>query len=150
MRDCVVEADHRRPQSLCRNQHRIVASTERVGTRIVALFRPFDACGGSAFPSGQARHVVDHGNAHSGRLKLPNPIDYRVGRYLRIPSDQPAYRAGRSHEDFLCNLPLERDELKQHIARAWSAVAADVVLPIDAMRDLVRTKYAADEWNLRR
>jgi lipoate---protein ligase len=38
------------------------------------------------------------------------PID-RIGRYLTVPHRQPAYRRGRCHREFLCNLDLPRQAL---------------------------------------
>ena len=40
-------------------------------------------------------------------------------RYLQPPTRQPAYRAGRTHRDFLGTVPFSAPELQQRIAKAW-------------------------------
>jgi lipoate-protein ligase A len=73
-----------------------------------------------------------------------------VGRYLRAPPRQPEYRAGRSHEDFLRNLPLSRQELKARLRTAWQADARQDGWPEDRVRELVRDKYGSNAWVRRR
>ena len=48
----------------------------------------------------------------------------RIGRYLALPSRQPVYRAGRTHEEFLMNLNLPRTILHGLICSAWSPSSA--------------------------
>lgn len=43
-----------------------------------------------------------------------------IERALREPSRMPAWRAGRAHMEFVCNLPLTVDQARSRIARAWS------------------------------
>ena len=50
------------------------------------------------------------------------PIE-RIARYLKMPRRQPEYRAGRSHEDFLVNLPLARHELANAIRNTFSTAS---------------------------
>lgn len=45
----------------------------------------------------------------------------RVARYLKSPSREPDYRAGRSHLEFVANLRRSREELVQCLSRAWNA-----------------------------
>jgi lipoate-protein ligase A len=40
----------------------------------------------------------------------------RIERYLSVPSRQPAYRAGRTHSEFLSNLGMARKILVEEIA----------------------------------
>lgn len=44
----------------------------------------------------------------------------RIARYLQTPARQPAYREGRTHEEFLMNIPLRRRILIDSIRSAWS------------------------------
>lgn len=51
----------------------------------------------------------------------------RAERLLRPPQRQPAYRAGRTHRDFLGNLPLTPAEIRTRVHAAWvrpSVIAA--------------------------
>jgi lipoate-protein ligase A len=76
------------------------------------------------------------------------PIE-RIARYLALPDRQPAYRGGRSHQDFLSNLPLARRILLDAIRAAWSSgsplspppAGALVLLP-----DLVSEKFGNRSW----
>lgn len=43
-------------------------------------------------------------------------------RYLAEPARQPAYRARRSHADFLANLPRSTGELRATVAEMWDAL----------------------------
>ena len=72
-----------------------------------------------------------------------------VARYTAPPRRQPAYRAGRSHDNFLTNLGLPRDRLLAAIRSAWldpSRAPVEVPLPDDRVRDLVASKFADPAW----
>ena len=43
----------------------------------------------------------------------------RAERLLKPPHRQPSYRAGRSHRDFLGNLPLSAGEIRARLAAGW-------------------------------
>ena len=70
-----------------------------------------------------------------------------VGRFLPMPSRQPEYRQGRSHEQFLTNLPLSAAAVKQALRRAWSAETALEVAP--NCEGLLAEKYLREDWNLK-
>jgi len=70
-----------------------------------------------------------------------------TSRYLQNPGRQPAYRANRSHDEFLSNLPCTQNELKQLLIDGWQAKPAEWTLPIDQVTELVREKYQQDSWN---
>ncbi len=79
----------------------------------------------------------------------------RLDRYLRPPPTEPAYRAGRPHAAFVCNLPLGREALAGAVSEAFG-LAPDA--PPAALGDglderigaLVREQYGNDAWTLRR
>ncbi len=73
-----------------------------------------------------------------------------ISRTLRLPAQQPEYRAGRTHADFLINVPLDRAKVEEVMRKEWNAkgvFAEDRI--VDATRELVRTKYSQAEWNER-
>lgn len=72
-----------------------------------------------------------------------------VEKYLRMPSRQPAYRTGRSHENFLTNLSLSAETLKQAMRSAWGATDALQTIPHDSIALLLRDKYVTKEWNFK-
>lgn len=68
--------------------------------------------------SGNAQRRALHAFLHHGTL-LYNFDARRAARLLKEPARQPAYRAGRTHRDFLGNLPVGVDELKRRLAEEW-------------------------------
>jgi lipoate-protein ligase A len=72
-----------------------------------------------------------------------------VEQTLRFPSKQPSYRRDRAHKDFLTNLPLQADAVKEGMKRAWGANDLHEEIPKERIDRLVHEKYATDDWNLK-
>ena len=70
-----------------------------------------------------------------------------IARYLRMPSQQPAYRGDRPHGDFVTNLGLSADAVKAALREAWSAHELLTELPEAAITDLVCERYGTEAWN---
>jgi lipoate---protein ligase len=85
-------------------------------------------------------HLLHHGTLLYD-FDLPG-----IGRYLRAPDRQPDYRAGRSHADFLMNLPAGAEALKRRLRAVWNADEPLPAWPEDRVAALVRDKYAVREW----
>lgn len=73
-----------------------------------------------------------------------------MAAYLKLPARQPDYRAARSHDAFLTNLPIGTFELRRRLREAWQAVEEVREWPVDLVQQLVETKYSLATWNLRR
>lgn len=73
-----------------------------------------------------------------------------LSRWLRFPSLQPEYRAGRPHEDFVANLGLAAEGVMAVLAEEWGAIPAPIDLPHDRLGGLLRERYANPDWILRR
>jgi len=71
-----------------------------------------------------------------------------VERLLKTPPRQPDYRAGRSHGQFICNLPATADQLRAAISAAWQADESIDAWPQAETARLVAEKYSRDVWNL--
>lgn len=89
-------------------------------------------------------HVLHHGTV------LYNFEIAHIGRYLKPPERQPAYRRGRNHEGFVSNLPLSAAQIKERLRQAWSAHQDRPDWPRAAVERLVREKYANPAWTRRR
>jgi lipoate---protein ligase len=70
-----------------------------------------------------------------------------IGRYLPLPSKQPAYRQNRSHVEFLMELPVRSAELCERLQESWSARSALDKIPTDRIEVLVRERYGRKEWS---
>ncbi len=73
---------------------------------------------------------------------------------LGTPVRQPDYRAGRSHKEFVTNLPVDAGNLRQAIAAAWKSERDDDVetspcIDWTAVESLARAKYLNDSWTRR-
>src|SRR5262249_47797717 len=99
--------------------------------------------------SGNAQQRKRDHLLHHGTLLYDFDLS-RVGRYLRMPGRQPAYRGRREHEAFLRNLPGGPDELKRRIQDEWHANEEMTDWPRKATRSLVDERYGRDEWIRRR
>jgi lipoate-protein ligase A len=73
-----------------------------------------------------------------------------VGELLRTPPRQPEYRAGRSHGEFIANLPITGNVLRRAVIDAWPIEGEPRDWPCEAKCRLAAEKYASPDWNLRR
>jgi lipoate-protein ligase A len=99
--------------------------------------------------SGNAQQRKRHHLLHHGSLLYAFDVAL-LGRYLRMPARQPAYRQQREHGDFVTNLPLGKDELVERLRSGFGADHAVTDWPADLVRELVQTKYGLTEWTRRR
>ena len=72
-----------------------------------------------------------------------------VEKLLTIPLKQPPYRQNRSHGDFLTNLNLPSDTIKQTLKRAWHATEELKDIPLDRIERLARDRYADNKWTFK-
>jgi len=86
---------------------------------------------------------------HHGTLLYDFDLS-QIPTYLREPPRQPDYRAGRAHLAFLRNLPLQGEELKRRLRRAWAADKPLLAWPTEEVRRLTAEKYTNPEWLRRR
>lgn len=73
-----------------------------------------------------------------------------LGTALLAPPRTPAYRAGRSHLEFVANLPVRRPKLFDAIVADWNATRRAGQWPKSVTQRLVAEKYLNSEWNARR
>lgn len=72
-----------------------------------------------------------------------------VERYLKMPAKQPAYRNQRSHTDFLTNIAVARNAVREALARQWNALPQPYSLPPQRLQALAAEKYSSDSWTRR-
>jgi len=86
---------------------------------------------------------------HHGTLLYDMDVS-QIPRYLREPPRQPDYRGGRPHLDFVCNLLLPPEEIKQRLCRLWNTDKTQLVWPAAEVERLVVEKYNNPQWTRRR
>lgn len=73
----------------------------------------------------------------------------QVGKYLNHPSREPEYRQKREHEDFLANLKLPPQSIKEAVIGSWQPTDAFKAIPTQDIGRLAQEKYSREEWNLK-
>jgi lipoate-protein ligase A len=73
----------------------------------------------------------------------------RIDRYLCHPPRMPDYRRDRPHIDFVANLPISADRLKELVCAAWDAYG-DANWPRATVALLIKEKYGQTDWHQRR
>lgn len=68
---------------------------------------------------------------------------------LKLPPRQPDYRAHRTHADFVTNLHLPPQNIKDALCAAWQVESELSTYSQERIQNLVAEKYARDEWNLK-
>jgi lipoate-protein ligase A len=98
--------------------------------------------------SGNAQRRKKNFLIFHGTLLLDLDISL-VEKTLAFPSKHPTYRLSRSHADFLLNLKVSASNIKDALAKAWSAPEPLSSVPLTQIRVLAREKYCDPKWNLR-
>ena len=70
-----------------------------------------------------------------------------IEQFLPLPSRQPDYRQGRSHRDFLRNIDLPVELVRETLARTWQATEPFVQIPYGPISRLVQERYSTPQWN---
>jgi lipoate-protein ligase A len=118
-----------------------IAGVEQAGISDLAL-------AGRKF-SGNAQQRKRHHLLHHGTILYGFDLA-RVSRYLRQPPRQPAYRTGREHAAFICNLDITRQQLTAGLRKVWQADGEPAEWDSDEVRRLVAEKYGNEAWSRRR
>ena len=66
-----------------------------------------------------------------------------------MPSKAPDYRKHRTHNDFLQNLNLNAQDIKESLSLKWQASQNGVDIPYDTLHTLCETKYSQNDWNFK-
>jgi lipoate-protein ligase A len=100
-------------------------------------------CSGNA-QQRKRTHLLHHGTLLCS-LDVAN-----LPRYLAHPPREPNYRGRRSHLDFVGNLAVPVDQVKQVMCNAWKARDALAAWPEGLTSQLIKEKYARADWHQRR
>ena len=72
-----------------------------------------------------------------------------VSKLLPMPAKEPAYREARAHGEFITNLNLSAEVVKETLRTAWNAREAVAVVPVTNIRSLVAGRYSRHDWNFK-
>ncbi|EAQ82205.1 lipoate--protein ligase family protein [Blastopirellula marina] len=89
-------------------------------------------------------HVLYHGT-----LLYDFPLEM-IADCLNHPPRTPDYRQQRDHTQFVTNLPITRDQLRNSLIETWAADKPLPEWPEKRTADLAAEKYGTDEWNAMR
>lgn len=103
------------------------------------------AIGGLKF-SGNAQRRKRHFLLFHGSFLLNFDIGL-IEKALPMPSRQPEYRVNRSHTDFLVNLKLSPELIKNSLRRAWQADEPLTAILSRSIGRLVQEKYSLEKWH---
>jgi lipoate-protein ligase A len=104
--------------------------------------------GGMKFSGNSLRCARSHLLYH-GTLLYNFPLQL-IEQCLVSPPRQPEYRRGRSHAQFVRNIPLTRTDLQSAAIAAFAANESLHDWPRAITAQLAREKYSSDAWNLKR
>jgi lipoate-protein ligase A len=96
--------------------------------------------------SGNSQHRKQRTTVFHGTFLLNFDLSL-IGICLPMPSRQPAYRQGRSHESFLKNLSIDPARVKQALKEAWRADDPYDRVPNERIEALMETRYGREEWH---
>ncbi len=138
----------------------ITGTTRAILRRHVAALSPFLT--GTISREGDSDLAIDgkkfSGNAQRrlsacvqihGTLLLDFDLRF-FERYLREPDRQPEYRGGRTHRDFVANIPLRSELVRDLLVSAWNATGPPAEPPLSLAGRLVNERYGREEWNWKR
>jgi lipoate-protein ligase A len=104
-----------------------------------------DLAVGSRKFSGNAQRRGKNAFLFHGTFLLGFALDL-VDLLLPMPGRAPLYRKGRTHLQFLMNLPLSPGEVRDLIRKGWSAPEPVVGLPPKEASELARGRYSDHSW----
>lgn len=127
-----------------------------------------DRIGGALRQLGPAVELLGSGDLTIGRRKFCGSAQRRLRKsvlvhttvcdrlrldaislYTHPPRRQPAYREGRSHEEFVINLGLGRAQIVRAFLNAWlppETAPEPARIPDRRVRDLLASKFADRGW----
>jgi lipoate-protein ligase A len=98
--------------------------------------------------SGNALRVRRRGVLYHGTLLDDFPLEL-IGQLLRHPPREPAYRQQRSHDAFLANLALGRQQIDAAVRAAFGAWRDEANWPKQQAAELVASRYGLASWTER-
>ena len=125
----------------CRALAKLTPGVEHRGTSDLVLSGR--KCSGNSLRC-KRKHLLYHGT-----LLYQFPLEL-ISSCLARPPREPEYRKGRSHADFMTNLPADAKQLRHALIDTWQATEPLRPWPRELTQRLVDEKYSRAEWNFQR
>ncbi|MBX6312566.1 MAG: lipoate--protein ligase family protein [Isosphaeraceae bacterium] len=127
---------------------------DRIGAALRALGPPVTLQGSGDLTLGLRKFSGSAQRRLRRRFLVHASLLYRfpleqIARYTALPRRQPSYREGRSHAEFLINLGLPCDQIRDAIRAAWLPPDHRIepaTVPEQRVRDLIATKFGDPAW----
>ena len=92
----------------------------------------------------RSRAVVVHGTILLG-------LDFSIVEdVLPLPDRRPEYREARGHTEFMRNLKVKREDVKQKLREVWNAEERAPAPSAERMKLLLEQRYSRESWITRR
>jgi len=98
--------------------------------------------------SGNAQRRKRHALLFHGTILLSLDLR-RMSEFLRAPSWAPEYRSGRTHADFLVNIRLSPEAIREAFSAEWSVRGQLPELPLQGHRQYLESRYSRPDWHAR-
>ncbi len=95
--------------------------------------------------SGNAQYRKKHYALIHGTFLLHFDLSL-IERCLLMPERQPTYRRNRSHAEFIANLRLDPEKVRQGLLEAWNATESFSSLPLTMIDELAVERYGQASW----
>ncbi len=96
--------------------------------------------------SGNSVRVKRDWLLYHGTLLYNFPIEL-IEACLPMPPREPAYRGGRSHRQFVANLPVSCNDLRKAMIAGWQVHDSLEDWPRERTADLINQRYGLASWH---
>ena len=121
---------------------------ERLLNRPVSARGSTDLALGDIKFSGNAQRRKRNALLFHGTFLLHADLEL-ISELLPLPSQQPLYRQNRSHADFVTNLNISAEKVREALKALWDANDVVERIPRENISRLARDKYVTSEWNFK-
>ena len=135
------------PHVRCRGTSDLVLSEQEKCPPVAGVSCDQDTKASEALKvSGNSVRVKRDWLLYHGTLLYNFPIEL-IEACLPMPPREPDYRGGRSHRQFVANLPVSRDDLRKAMIAGWQAHEPLEDWPRERTADLINQRYGLASWH---
>lgn len=96
--------------------------------------------------SGNAQRWLKNSFVHHGTILIDFDLSL-IDRCLRHPTREPEYRRSRRHSEFVMNLGVDADQVKNGLADAWNGKRVECPAAVfESAGRIASTRYQSSDW----